>query len=197
MSFAQPVIAEYRAKFPAVTHVDGTARLQYLKREENPLFHALIERFMSLTGIPMILNTSFNVQGEPIVETPDDAIWTFLNSGMDTLAIGPFRVRKKPFPRDEELGDMRVSAEAGVIVESVCHPGGDIDRATIYVRGRAFDCDELAAAVLDCCESAVTVNKIIRKITDGSANAREALIGSIRRLYRIGAVRIEHGDAVD
>lgn len=196
MSFAQPVIAEHRRKLPAVTHVDGTARLQYLQREENPRFYDLIKRFMLLAGLPMILNTSFNVQGEPIVETPDDAIWTFLNSDMDALAMGPFWVQKKAFPSDKELACMTIIAERDVSYETVSHPGGAVDRATIYVRGRAFESNELAVAVLDCCGNAVSFDEIVREISEGQGDMREALVASLRELYRIGAVRIERGDAV-
>jgi carbamoyltransferase len=75
---------------PAVTHVDGTGRVQTVRRDDNPRFYDLIERFGRLTGIPIVLNTSFNVAGEPIVETPEHAIETFEKSGMDVLVMGDF-----------------------------------------------------------------------------------------------------------
>ncbi len=80
---------------PAVVHVDGTGRVQTVT-EETPRLHALISRFFAETGVPMLLNTSFNVAGEPIVETPDDALWCFLGSGMDCCAIEDYFVEKQP-----------------------------------------------------------------------------------------------------
>ena len=83
-----------RALIPAVVHVDGTARLQTITHETNPIFYRLIERFCALTDIPVILNTSFNVRGEPIVCTPSDAIACYLGTEMDALAIGNFLLTK-------------------------------------------------------------------------------------------------------
>ncbi len=83
-----------RDQLPAVTHVDGTARVHTVSRAANPLYHRLIGEFEKLTGVPVILNTSFNVKGEPIVTTPREAVRTFFGTGMDALAIGPFLVQK-------------------------------------------------------------------------------------------------------
>ena len=77
-----------RDKVAAVTHQDGTGRLQTVSKKTNPLFHALISKFGELTDVPVLLNTSFNVQGEPIVCSPEDAIRTFFSCGMDVLVIG-------------------------------------------------------------------------------------------------------------
>lgn len=79
---------------PAVTHVDYTARIQTVSEKDNPLYHLLLKCFYDLTGCPVLLNTSFNVMGEPIVCTPQDAINTFLKSGLDYLVIGNFIIKK-------------------------------------------------------------------------------------------------------
>lgn len=94
MQFVVPVKPAWRATIPAVVHVDGTARVQTVVRETHPLFWQLISRFGERTGVPILLNTSFNVDGEPIVCSPHDAVRTFFSSGLDTLAIGNFLVRK-------------------------------------------------------------------------------------------------------
>ncbi|MBM3932938.1 MAG: hypothetical protein FJ319_01325 [SAR202 cluster bacterium] len=78
---------------PAVSHM-GTARVQTVYRETSPLYHELIRRFGEVTGVPVLLNTSFNVRGEPIVNSPADAVRTFANSGLDTLIIGRYIVDK-------------------------------------------------------------------------------------------------------
>lgn len=83
-----------RAVIPAVTHVDGTGRLQTVMKELNPRYYRLIEAFYGLTGVPIVLNTSFNVKGEPIVETPEDAIRCFLGSNFDELYLEQVRVVK-------------------------------------------------------------------------------------------------------
>jgi len=80
---------------PAITHVDGTARLQTVHKAESPLYYNLINRFGQATGVPVILNTSFNLKGEPIVTTPANAFSTFARSGMDSLVLGNCLIRKE------------------------------------------------------------------------------------------------------
>jgi len=83
------------AVVPAITHVDGTARLQTVHAAESPLYYRLIKRFGDATGVPVVLNTSFNLKGEPIVNTPADAFSTFMRSGMDAVVLGNCLVRKE------------------------------------------------------------------------------------------------------
>ncbi len=83
-----------RSEIPAVTHVDYSARLQTVHSETNPRFHALLSAFKARTGCPVLVNTSFNVRGEPIVCTPDDAFRCFMGSDIDALAIGNFYLSK-------------------------------------------------------------------------------------------------------
>lgn len=87
MLAVHPVRPAYRAVLPAVTHEDGTARVQVVSRDSNRLFYDLLQAFGSLSGIPVLLNTSFNLRGEPIVNSPDDALRTFSLSGMDYLVL--------------------------------------------------------------------------------------------------------------
>jgi carbamoyltransferase len=95
MNLAYAVRPEMRAKIPAPTHVDGTARLQTVSRQTNPPYWALIKEFEKLTGVPVLLNTSFN-ENEPIVLTPQEAIDCFLRTRMDVLALGNFLIEKPP-----------------------------------------------------------------------------------------------------
>jgi carbamoyltransferase len=74
--------------------VDGSGRLQSVTREGNPVFHRLISEFDRRTGVPVVLNTSFNLRGEPIVHRPEEALNDFLNTGMDALFLGPLLVEK-------------------------------------------------------------------------------------------------------
>ena len=84
-----------RSTIPAVTHVDYSARIQTVHRETNPRFYALISRFYELTGCPVVVNTSFNVRGEPIVESPEDAFRCFMGTELDLLAVGNCLLRKE------------------------------------------------------------------------------------------------------
>jgi carbamoyltransferase len=79
---------------PAVTHVDYSARIQTVDRERNPRFHRLMESFYRMTGCPVLVNTSFNVRGEPIVCTPEDAYRCFLATEMDVLVLEDFIILK-------------------------------------------------------------------------------------------------------
>lgn len=82
-------------KIPAVTHVDNSARVQTVLREDNEEYYNLIEEFYKITNIPVLLNTSFNLSGDPIVETPEDAVNCLINSNIDFLILGPYLVSKK------------------------------------------------------------------------------------------------------
>jgi carbamoyltransferase len=93
MTLAYPVRPEKREKIPAPTHVDGTGRLQTVTREANPRYHALISAFRDLTGVPVVLNTSFN-DNEPIVCRPEEAIDCFLRTQMDALVLRDFLITK-------------------------------------------------------------------------------------------------------
>jgi carbamoyltransferase len=97
MTLAYAVRPEKRALIPAPTHVDGTGRLQTVTREANPRYHALISAFRDLTGVPVVLNTSFN-DNEPIVCRPEEAIDCFLRTKMDALVLGHFLVTRAPEP---------------------------------------------------------------------------------------------------
>jgi carbamoyltransferase len=88
-------IAEIRSSIPAVTHLDYSARVQTVARDVNPTFHSLISRFADRTGCPLVVNTSFNVRGEPIVATPRDAFACFARTALDCLVIGPFVLRRE------------------------------------------------------------------------------------------------------
>jgi carbamoyltransferase len=94
MLYVVPVNESQRSIVPAITHVDGTARLQTVFRDQSPRFYRLIERFAQASGVPVLLNTSFNLKGEPIVNTPEEAFHTFAKSEMDSLILENFLVDK-------------------------------------------------------------------------------------------------------
>ena len=168
MLFTLPVREAKRAAVPAVVHVDGTTRPQSVHAAELPEYHRMIAAFHARTGVPMVLNTSFNRRGEPIVCTPADALASFAGLGADALAIGPFIVERgaratplAPWPvaRDAILralpGGRRLALRATTRCDLACvhctlgdHPARDVDAAPedlvrALVAGREAGCDEL------------------------------------------------------
>ncbi len=94
MQFVWPVREQYRTLLPAITHIDGGSRIQSVRKQENESLYALLEAFERITGFPILINTSFNINGEPIVETPKQAIDTFLLSALDALVLEGYLICK-------------------------------------------------------------------------------------------------------
>lgn len=114
MLFVDEVRRERQHEIPAVRHVDGTARIQTVSAEDAPLFHRLIGAFMGRTGIPVVINTSFNTRGHPIVCTPEDALECYFTTPLDALAIGPYMLTKRgQHPGDEFAAPVAAQRGAG------------------------------------------------------------------------------------
>jgi carbamoyltransferase len=100
-----------RSELPAITHVDYSARIQTVHEDTNPRFAALLRAFEKRTGCPVLVNTSFNVRGEPIVGSPEDAYRCFMRTEMDYLVIEDFLLDKREQPKWQETGDWRQEFE--------------------------------------------------------------------------------------
>ena len=100
-------VNQVRSDVPAITHVDFSARVQTVSKETNPRYHRLIEAFRERTGVGMLVNTSFNVRGEPIVCTPEDAYACFMGTEMDVLSLGPYLLRAEAQPGFADRASMR------------------------------------------------------------------------------------------
>jgi carbamoyltransferase len=100
-----------RSQVPAITHVDYSARIQSVHPDDNPLFYDMIRAFKELTGCPVIINTSFNVRGEPIVCKPEEAYTCFMRTDMDYLIAGSYLLAKPDQPEWEEKQDWREEFE--------------------------------------------------------------------------------------
>jgi carbamoyltransferase len=100
-------VHEDKRTVPAITHVDGSARVQTVAESEAPLYYSLLKEFEAATGCPLVINTSFNVRGEPIVGTPEDAFQCFIRTHMDTLVVGRFLLRKEDQRTYPEIRDAR------------------------------------------------------------------------------------------
>jgi carbamoyltransferase len=94
MLYVVPVKENQKANLPAITHVDGTGRLQTVFKDQSPRYYKMIEKFGQATGVPVVMNTSFNLKGEPIVNTPENAYNTFSKSEMDSLVLENFIIEK-------------------------------------------------------------------------------------------------------
>jgi carbamoyltransferase len=124
-----------------VTHVDGTARLQTVSRDQNPLFHEIIAEYQKITGIPIILNTSFNIYGQPIVRTVYDAVVTFLCSGIDGLLMEHTLVRKRrSLPRENVNRLDRILSEATRNAKSIVIKVLDFSDETETLLQELLDC---------------------------------------------------------
>jgi carbamoyltransferase len=100
MLMVYPIKKKWHKKIPAVTHVDGSGRLQTITKEQNPLYYNLIKEFQKISGIPILINTSFNIRGEPIVCTPFDAYRCMMGTGIDYLVIGKFLIKRDDNQQD-------------------------------------------------------------------------------------------------
>jgi len=121
MLIAKPVRPEWRAKIPGIVHVDGTARVQTVREATNPKLYRVLKEFEALTGVPVLINTSFNVKGEPIVETPQDAVICFLTTRIDHLVLHDTLVSKGPMHRIV-APIVKVFTDVGAVVAQSTQP---------------------------------------------------------------------------
>lgn len=182
-------------RIPAVAHVDGSSRLQTVTRAAEPLFHKFISKFLALTGIPMVLNTSFNTMpNEPIVETPSDAIRSFLFSlgAIEMLIMGDYVIRRKQPDLRRLLGEATkdgdvkieaafpkrtgpVSFESTFALEGGPTEGDDVvtrtkvrmpDRPMHGNENEWFELlDEMEGEILSVCDGSVSLNDIMAQYT--------------------------------
>lgn len=99
MLMVYPIKKEKQKLIPAVTHVDGSGRLQTIRREQNPLYYDLIKEFGKISGVPILINTSYNIRGEPIVCTPYDAYKCMMGTGIDYLVMDKFLIKRADNPK--------------------------------------------------------------------------------------------------
>ena len=122
MLVVKHVRPEWKDKIPAIVHVDGTARVQTIRQDQNERLYRLLKEFEAITGVPVLLNTSLNVRGEPIVETPSDALACFLTTGIDYLALHDMLIGKNRFqsffaPFRSTYSEMSTVVQRGLAVE--------------------------------------------------------------------------------
>ncbi|WP_024519946.1 carbamoyltransferase [Bradyrhizobium sp. Tv2a-2] len=199
MNFVVRVHEPKRALLGAITHVDGTARLQTVSRKTNSAYWDVINAFKKRTGIPVLLNTSFNNNAEPIVDSVADAIATFLTTELDGLVVGPFLVKKRS-TKPEDWGGLAVSLPAYVRLyriraytatdrqETICEVRTTLSsRDTVRISNDLFD-------LLMLIEGEAVVQDLL-DTTEFDRPRRESLLKELRGLWEQRRVRLRPSQA--
>ncbi|KAG5189434.1 Carbamoyltransferase-domain-containing protein [Tribonema minus] len=197
MSLTVPAKPGKREQIPAVCHVDGSSRIQTVQQAANPLYHRLISAFHRATGVPMVLNTSFNIKGEPIVDSPEDALRSFLdsNGGMDALVLHNHVVTRKPFPLDEgnsqselTLMDQLMPSVVGPFISEVsARSTGEVNTVRVMLGdGKWVQLDDdLQLAVLEAIESADGLSTVAELLQEMDASADQGeVVDALHVLHR-------------
>ena len=201
MSITATTREEARTRVPAATHVDGSARLQTVGAAEAPLYHALILAFFLATGVPLVLNTSFNLAGSPIVESASDAVRCLLDAPaeLSALFLQGLHLRRRPFPPDTAAA--RPQQQAAFVSRTVADAYGEARRVEVLLDGRWLAlADVLELEVLERCTGSASVAQLIDEISaeateedaedhggepDGAEEMREAVEARLRHLFEL------------
>ena len=154
MQITAQVREEAQGRVPAITHVDGSARLQTVTPEDSPIYYALIAAFMALAGIPMVMNTSFNLNRMPIVESPRDALACFLEAdeALSLLILHGRVLRRRPFPEGDALHTAVPTQQRSFVSRCMASSSGEALRAEILVEDEWMELqDSLELEVLERC----------------------------------------------
>ncbi|HEY8916067.1 MAG TPA: carbamoyltransferase C-terminal domain-containing protein [Chitinophaga sp.] len=197
MTFILKVKEEYRSRLGAITHVDGTARLQTVTRETNARYYELINSFGELTGMPVLLNTSFNNNCEPIVDTPQQAINCFLTTHLDYLVIGNFIIRK----REQQPAAFYLSLYPLVPAYTrlhVLHENGKIR----YEIGNTFNerkhpLSRNMYALLKSSDGSLQLGKLIAGLPDAGPEDAAAIIEEMQTLWTLRTIELTAGAAMN
>lgn len=185
MSFVLNVKPEWRARLPAITHVDGSARLQTVSRDTNPRYWELIDAFSRKTGIPILLNTSFNNNAEPIVDNINDAVVCYLTSGLDYLVMGDYLARKKAWQPENLVGLIVSLPKAAILLRedrytSHSERGFSYEIVWNYDSARRYTLSEAWYKLLQTADGKQSVGQLMLNLgfsTDQQAQALEELPG--------------------
>jgi carbamoyltransferase len=182
MSLTVQARAEKAEQIPAVVHADGSSRLQSVTASDNPKYYDLISRFEKLSGVPMVLNTSFNVKQEPIVETPADAMKSFLNSDLDLLVINGRLFQQSEFP-EMLTSSMIPLAVPNFTAESVSNSEGDNMSVRLMVRGETFDIEQLELGLLEFSDGKNTLHEIVEYFNENWSVEQDTILSHLQALY--------------
>lgn len=189
MTVVVRVRPEKRSLLGAITHVDGTARVQTVAREQNPRYYALIEAFGQLTGVPIVLNTSFNNHAEPIVDSLEDAIECFLTTGLDFLVAGDSLVSKRQVPPDACL-DLAAATAPTLTLRMVPDGRGGARCEALfgYHHSRVVRISEVLCEALRRADGRRSMRELVGGDLDDQAWT--ALAGELWELWTVRMVRL-------
>ncbi|APA90617.1 carbamoyltransferase (plasmid) [Paraburkholderia sprentiae WSM5005] len=200
MNFVVRVRDSKRALLGAITHIDGTARLQTVSRKTNPAYWEVINAFKKRTGIPILLNTSFNNNAEPIVDSVADAIATFLTTELDGLVVGPYLVKKRPATQ-EHWTALAVSLPPYASLYRVrAHTARDRQETVCEIRTGGSNCDSVRIShelfdLLMRIEGEAVLGHLLDTITHEQTR-RETLVKELRGLWEQRRVRLHPSRAL-
>ena len=190
MSLTVSARAGRAEQIPAVVHVDGSARIQTLGAADNPGYRRLIEAFEARTGLPMVLNTSFNIRGEPLVESAEDAIRSFLESDLDLLVLEDRLVRKAAFPAPATAGSEQVRPvhEAGT-AELVSDPDGEPLSQQVLSGGRTVELSPLEHGLWENCDGEAALEELLAAFEQEWELAPSDCLAALERLWSQRLIR--------
>ncbi len=183
MSFAVRAREALPAPIEAVLHVDRSARWQTVGPGDGPL-RPLLEAFHRRTGLPLVLNTSFNRAGEPIVETPADALRSFLDAGADVLYLEDRRVLPRPWPGGEALLQAVPVHDPSATVDTTTDLEGEVLQVLILHGGRTLESDALEAGVLEHCDGTRDVAGLLELFEEAWEEPAAGVLERLERLWR-------------
>jgi carbamoyltransferase len=170
------------SEIPAVVHADGSSRIQTLRRKDNPKYYDLIERFEKLSGVPMVLNTSFNIKQEPIVETPSQAMKSFLYSDLDLLVINGRLFQQREFP-EMLTSSMVPLAAPNFTAESMSDAEGNNVSVRLMVHGDTYDIEQIELGILEVSNGENTLHDIVDYFKENWDVEQDTLLGHLQGLY--------------
>ena len=191
MQLTASVRPERRAEVPAITHVDGSARLQTVAAADAPTFHALILAFFAACGVPLVLNTSFNLAGEPIVDSPADAIRSFLcaDAALTTLFLDGHELRRRPFP--SAWRTLTPAHEAAVVSRVVANAYGEELSVEVQADGVWLELSGgIALAVLERCDGVLNGAQIAEQLAEEGGIDIADVEARLRELFSLRLVRL-------
>lgn len=179
MNFAVKVNPEYHELLGAITHVDGTARVQTVRKHQNPMYWKLLHEFGTLSGIPMLLNTSFNNNVEPIVNTPQEAIECFLTTGLDALVIGNYFITKKNIDLGAMLGKLKMKPmntamiSSANLLEAASHSNEEYQMSFNASYKKSVDISKHAFDLMSINNERLSIEELIPEVQNGDTGYQE------------------------
>jgi carbamoyltransferase len=195
MTFVVDVQPSKRELLGAITHVDGTARVQTVSKEQNPRYWSLIKAFGDRTGVPMLLNTSFNNNEEPIVDSVEDAIVCFLTTDLDYLMVGDYIMRKKG-ELSESIGDLVPVLPRYVWLSASTRPGSRngarrYQLRTTFDERKDCDIDQNTFRLLESIDETTSLNSLAKSVLEGATERCAEPTTSILELWSRRLIRMK------